>query len=960
MEELRLLAEESLIEATLRAGAPGDAVPLADVLTREHPLREEGWRLLALALWGSGRPADALAALRRARHVLADELGLDPGPALAHLESDVLAQRVGVLRESVGRDDPPEPPVPPPADPDAPFVGRARELDVLAGVATRVRAGASRVVLVTGEAGVGKSRLLARLCHTLASDGWLLATGRCPEQDGAPPAWAWVEALRRLAGQVPPGQHAETLAPLLDPDPGQVRAPSSETPEAGRFRLRRAVRAWLRATATTSRPLAVVLDDLHAADAETLALLACVAGEAGDDAGDAPVLIVGAFRPVDADDRLREALAVLARRAPERLPLSGLGLSDVDTLVRALHAGPVAAATVAALAERTAGNPFYLLESIRLLASEGALVATSEVPAGVRDVLHRRLARLPPRAVSVLRVVAVAGLEAEVDLIVRAAGAGEADVLDALEAGLIAGLLREPAPGTVRFVHALVRDVVYTDLPHLRRARIHARVADALRHLRPDDVAALAHHYGRAASADTAGPAVEYAVATAELAERRYAHDAAVALLTQALESHERTPPGPGDRAAERVDLLGRLLRAQVRAGAIAAARATRDRAVEVAEQAGRADLLVEAFAAWTEPTPWTARPYATIDERVVTPLTRLLHRDDLDPATRCRLLAALVAELAGEGDPRAARAAAEAVEIATRAGDPALLALALSEQAREANWEREPDLRASLARRIARIGAEHDLVAYRWRGEYIAATSAAARNDPAALRHHVDRGRDLAQTYEMAEPRAVGLSSQAMLAHIAGRFDDAERLYADACAHLERHGSPHAAGFAVMATVTVRASQHRLAEFAPAAAALHAQYGALAVDATAAALAAAGRHEEARAVLSDPPPLRPDFYFSVFATLRAFAAVAIGHRELAEDLYAALLPVQDRLAGAASTSLAMRPIAHTLGELAHLLDRPVAADHLATAVEVAGVWRAPVWRADARRVLAAVRAARS
>jgi hypothetical protein len=670
--------------------------------------------------------------------------------------------------------------------------------------------------------------------------------------------------------------------------------------------------------------------------------------------------VVCAFRLADAGDGLRETLAVLARRTPERLPLTGLGLSDVDTLVRALHDGPVDAATITALAERTAGNPFYLLESIRLLSSEGALVATSEVPDGVRDVLHRRLARLPPLAVSVLRVAAVAGLEAEVDLVVRAAEVDEADVLDALEAGVIAGLLSEPAPGTVRFVHGLVRDLMYTDLPGLRRGRVHARVAEALRHLRPDDVAALAHHYGRAASADTAVLAVRYAVAAAELAERRYAHDAAVALLGQAIESHQRVPPGPGDRQAERVDLLGRLLRAQVRAGAIPAARRTRDRAVEVAEQAGREDLLVEAFAAWTEPTPWTARPYATIDDRVVTPLTRLLNRDDLEPAIRCRLLAALVTELAGEGDPRAARAATEAVEIATRLGDPALLALALSEQAREASWEREPDLRARLARQIADIGARHDLIAYRWRGEYIAATTAAARNDPVALRHHVDRGQHLARTYDMAEPRVVGLSSQAMLAHVAGRFDDAERLYANACTLLHRHGSPHAAGLAVLATVTIRASQHRLAEFAPAAEALREQYGTLAVDATAAALATAGRHDEARALLSDPPALRPDFYYSVFATLRAIAVVAIGHRELAEDLYATLLPIQRQIAGAPSTSLAMRPVAHTLGELAHLRGRPVAAEPLAAAAEVAGTWQAPVWRADARRALAAVRAARA
>jgi hypothetical protein len=483
-------------------------------------------------------------------------------------------------------------------------------------------------------------------------------------------------------------------------------------------------------------------------------------------------------------------------------------------------------------------------------------------------------------------------------------------------------------------------------------------LAEALTRLRPDDYPALAHHYARAASADTAALAVKYAIEEAELAERRYAHDTAVALLRHALECHQLLPAGAGDRPAERVDLLGRLLTAQVRAGAIAAARTTREQAVDIAERTGRADLLVEAFAAWTEPTPWTARPYGTVDERVVAPLTRLLHRDNLDPTTRCRLLAALVMELAGEGDPRAAQAATEAVELATRIGDPALLALALSEQAREASWDREPDRRARLAEQIARIGAEHNLVANRWRGEYIAATTAAARGDPAALSQHINRALQLAVTHEMAEPRAVGLCSQAMLAHIAGRFDDAERRYAEASTRLQSHGSPHAVGFGVLATITIRASQHRLAEFAPAAADLHAQYGPIAVDAAAAAFATAGRHAEARDLLGDPPPLRPDYYFSIFATLRAIAAVAIGHRDLAEELYAALLPVRDQLAGAASTSLAMQPIALTLGELAQLLGRTAAAaEHLGAAVQVAQAWQAPVWHADARRALAAVRA---
>ncbi|MBQ1015964.1 transcriptional regulator, partial [Micromonospora sp. M51] len=213
---------------------------------------------------------------------------------------------------------------------------------------------------------------------------------------------------------------------------------------------------WLDAAATR-RPVAVILDDLHAADAETLLLLQSVT-----EMTTGAVLFVAALRPADNADRLAETMAVLARRSPHRIPLGGLSTSEVERLLGALARTTVDPDTVAALAERTGGNPFYVRESARLLAAEGTLVATSDVPEGVRDVLRRRLSRLPATAVSVLRLTAAVGREADVPTLVDAAGTDEATVLRALEAGLAAGLLTEPAPGRVRFVHGLVCDTIYT------------------------------------------------------------------------------------------------------------------------------------------------------------------------------------------------------------------------------------------------------------------------------------------------------------------------------------------------------------------------------------------------------------------------------------------------------------------------------------------------------------------
>ena len=171
--------------------------------------------------------------------------------------------------------------------------------------------------------------------------------------------------------------------------------------------------SWFAAVAR-ERPFAVVLDDLHWADAQTLAILGGVAGVR------APILLVAAYRPDEVGGQLTEALtetlAVLARSAPVRLPLAGLPEQAVAELVRGVCATDDA--TVAAFADRTGGNPFYVRESARLLSSEGALVAFSDVPEGVRDVLRRRLARLPEPVVAVLRLAAVAGREAEVDVLV--------------------------------------------------------------------------------------------------------------------------------------------------------------------------------------------------------------------------------------------------------------------------------------------------------------------------------------------------------------------------------------------------------------------------------------------------------------------------------------------------------------------------------------------------------------
>lgn len=917
LNELRLVARELHIAAGLRLGDPAAVVPEAEGLTRDDPLREEGWRLHALALWSSGRQADALAALRRARATFADELGLDPGPDLVALEEAILNQRTGVLRAAA----PPPPadtarpqattPPPPSSGPGATtFVGREGELAALVAAAGEAAADGARVALVTGEAGLGKSTLLEHLGARLGQHGWLVTAGRCPEVDSAPPAWAWVEVLRKVAVSVPPGEFADDLAPLLSDS-----APVAGDAAAGRFRLRQAVWNWL-AAAAADRPVAVVLDDLHWADAATLELLSGGIGVR------APILVVAAYR-ADESERLTDTLGSLARTAPLRLDLPGLEGDAVAELVRAECEADDA--TVAGIAERTSGNPFYVRESARLLNGEGALVALSEVPEGVRDVLRRRLARLPESGVSILRLAAVAGRESSVDVLVRAADSDEDGVLDALDAGVIAGLLDEPGPGRVRFVHALVRDTLVADVSRLRTTRMHARIAAALEGT--GDVAALAHHYARAGSPKAVG----YCVRAAELAEARYAHEVAAALLTDAVANSSEPD--------ERVGLLGRLLRAQIRAGAVAAARDTREQAVEYAESIGRDDLMIAAFTAWTEPTLWRARTYGTVDRPVVDRLSRLLKRTGLAPDVRSSLLISYANELVGEDDPMVMAAAREALDLAT---DPRLRAAALLVLAGDPGQE-------EYSRELVEIGVEHDLPVYRVTGLLNQAANAAEANDPATMRRVTGEVLDLARAYRMPEAISAAEIALATLVLIEGRFADTERLYTEATAHMVRAGSVHA-GFLRLALAAIWLNDGTLGDHLDDVRALHEALGPMVADLLALALHAAGRGDEARRARASSP-IRPDFFFTFLTSLRAMAIVALNDRDAAEEIYEDLLPHRaGPPAGAESLSLALRPVAHTLGELAVLLGRDdEAAAHFAQAAVIADQWNAPHWSADAR-----------
>ncbi|MER7547715.1 ATP-binding protein [Actinomadura sp.] len=943
LDERRRLAAERRADAMLRLGAAAEAVPDLEAHAAANPLREEAWRLLALALYRAGRQGDALGALRRARAVLTEELGVDPGPALRRLEAAILAQA-----PELGQPEPVRPVLrlaPEPAEQPA-FVGRAAELARLADAAREAAAGRGGAVLVAGDAGMGKTALAERFAADLAEQGWTCAWGRAPETGGAPAAWPWAELLRDLTAAAPPAAGlAGRLAPLLD---DAATGPGGADVTTGRFRLHLAVGDYLTGLADTA-PLLLVLDDLHWADEETLALLVRLAGRLRD----RRVLLVATFRQTEVAEGLAAALAALARHEPVRIDLGGLSPDEVAVLVRATCATRLDAAELSAIAERTGGNPFFTRETARLLDAEGLPAATRRVPAGVGDVLRRRIARLPEPARAVLRDAAVIGRDADLRVLAELAG-DEETVLDAVEAGLSSGLVTEPAPGRMRFAHALVRDTLYAGLSRARRTRLHGRVAAALERHTPDEAAALAHHYLE--SGAEPDKAVRYAKRAAAAAEARFAHGAAADLWARAVDTLRARGPGA---TRERLEAEAAAIRAGALAGQIVAARERRLAAIADARAFGDVRLLARIIASFDVPTLWTSREYGTVDHAVVEATDEALARLPADEAElRVRLLTTLAMELEGEQHDRGLTASDEAIATARRLGVPELLAAALN--GGYINGYRDADglhRRRRLATELLGLAAEHDLGTYLVLAHLqLQQVAVAALDLPAAHRHLVE-GRRLAEQYGLPLLAQIAGWHAGLALAFAARFDEAERAYEEIGGAIGRTGIWFSEqGMVFVGIFCLRLVQGRAGELVDGAAWLHRQWSHVeaTADIHALALASAGRTAEARRVAAGTGPVRRDYFYDLTMAVRALRAIALGERALAEEVYTALLPYEGHVSGGSTAVATLGPVAQVLGDLAVFLELPAetAAAHYRRAAEVARRLGAARWVEDATAAL--------
>jgi tetratricopeptide (TPR) repeat protein/predicted Ser/Thr protein kinase len=523
-----------------------------------------------------------------------------------------------------------------PAGSQTALIGRDAELGAMRAAWDRASAGRRQLVLLGGEPGIGKTRLVGEFARSIAAAGITLL-GRS-DQEALVPYQPFVEALEWYARECPLGlleaqlanvDGVRELAHLVPALRRRAALPAEQVesnPEGQRYRLFEAAAALLSAIAH-SRPLLIVLEDLHWADRPTLLMLRHLVRSSHE----APLCLVATYRETELGRThpLAEILADLRRdEGVARIGLRGLSEANVEEFITHWIGRDSPAALTHAVAENTEGNPFFIGEVLRHLGETGALTrfAGSQaptggkelgVPEGVREVIGRRLARLSEPCNRVLGLAAVVGREFNLPVLQALSDLPEDRLLDVLDEALGARLVQEApgVPGRYAFTHALVRETLYGEPTTARRARLHRQVAETIERLAApgeEPLADLAYHYSQAASAADAERAITYAVRAAERAATAFALEEAARFYNLALQALDLLPSDSASRE-RRLDLHSRRGRAFGDLGMWAPARQELERALNLIDPGPtvqRAEVLgqLSKCAFWMLDTPAVRR----------------------------------------------------------------------------------------------------------------------------------------------------------------------------------------------------------------------------------------------------------------------------------------------------------------------------------------------------------------
>ena len=579
--------------------------------------------------------------------------------------------------------------------PPVAYVGRVQERAALEEVRVLARGGLRQVLLLSGEPGIGKTRLASYAAHRAHAEGFAVAWGGCSEEL-AVPYEPWIGVCTQLVEHAPPEllvQHVKRhggelgrLARSMGARVPDLPKPQSSDPETERYLLFNAV-AGLLGEVAEMVPLSVVLDDLHWADAQSVSLLKHMlrASEQGS------LQVIATYRDSDLgkDHPLTALLADLhSLQGMQRVALHGLGADEVAEIMTAIAGHELdqeGLSLAAEIAQETDGNPFFVGELLRGLSESGALVFDEDagrwrvdrtagiaLPQSVREVVERRVDRLGEESLEALRLAAVIGREFDLELLSAVVETNETRLLDHLEAAVAASVLAESAEqlGRFRFAHGLIGQTLYEGLGATRRARMHHRVAEVLEKLygaNPGEhLGELALHWRLAAVAVDKGKVADYALKAGEQALASLAPGEAVRLFGDAVDFS-------GADSRERCEALIGLGEAQRQTG-VASCRETLLEASELASALEDGDLAVQAALANNR---GFASVIGAVDVERLAAIERALELDaPPDPARRARLLALKALELAWDPDLERRRALVEeAISLARGTGEARTLA---------------------------------------------------------------------------------------------------------------------------------------------------------------------------------------------------------------------------------------------------------------------------------------------
>lgn len=712
------------------------------------------------------------------------------------------------------------PPPPPEARPEpvrsTPLVGRRELLAQLGDALAAASSGRGRLVLLEGEPGIGKTRLLAALSEGAPSSHAIVCQARFPEAGTGAAYRPWSQLLAALIEARPPELLAKEMGhglpwiARLVPGliPSEAPLPTAPEDETTALRLFEAVSGFLRRV-SRSAPLVLILDDLQGADRSSLHLLEYLADEIHGER----ILIAGAYRScaLDPEHPLSATLAELARGPGfARHRVEGVDAEATAALVQAVTGREPGDAELAEIHARTDGNPFYVTELARFLAEAPAGGGAGSVPPSLCELLRGRLQRLPLRCRDTIELAAVIGREFEVALLGRASGLDIADLTEALVLGRQAGLVELGWGPARRFRHALVQEAIYAGLPEARRRLLHRRVGEAAQALpsgdRSDRLATAARHLCEVAE-EVGIAAFEAAVAAAERAEAALAFEEARRLYELALTALDRVD---GAHRGHRCPVLLALARAQLHAGEVGRAVETARGAAALARDLGRPDLLAEAGLLFAD--------YVVIDSSE----PRALFQEvlaSLGPehvALRGRSLAALATALWYEGRSEQRLALAdEAIAIARRIESPQDLVGALLARHHVLAAPSHLPERLRLAdQALAEADRRHNDVqicqVLAWRaGDLMEA------GDRVAAERDVTRLEEISQATRCRRYLDHPSRWRALLATMEGRFEDAESWLAESARWRQRGGVPNVESYVLMQASLLMRERGRQVELA-------------------------------------------------------------------------------------------------------------------------------------------------